>query len=76
MRFGFAIRFWGILLSIFALMALRLGMSSQHSAATAAYLGEVAFAPAASAAVSPPLFVGPPNSASTPKPLRGRLPPR
>ena len=60
MRFGFAIRFWGILLSIFALMALRLGMSSQHSAATAAYLGEVAFAPAASAAVSPPLFVGPP----------------
>ena len=41
-------------------MALRLGMSSQPSAATAAHPGEVALAPAASAAVSPPLFVGPP----------------
>ena len=70
MRFGFAIRFWGILLSIFALMALRLGMSSQHSAATAAYLGEVAFAPAASAAVSPPLFVGPPIPSPSEDPTR------
>ena len=41
-------------------MALRLGMSSQPSAATAAHPREVALAPAASAAVSPPLFVGPP----------------
>ena len=64
MRFGFAIWFWGILLSSLALMALRLGMSSQHSAATAAHSGEetpfVAFAPAASAAVWEPPFVGPP----------------
>ena len=60
MRFGFAIWFWGILLSGLALMALRLGMSSQHSAATAAHFGEVAFAPAASAAVWEPPFVGPP----------------
>ena len=64
MRFGFAIWFWGILLGCFALMALRLGMSSQYSAATAARLGEetpfVVFAPAASAAVWEPPFVGPP----------------
>ena len=59
MRFGFAIWFWGILLGCFALMALRLGMSAQHSAATAAHLGEVAFAPAASATVWEPPFVGP-----------------
>lgn len=59
MRFGFAIWFWGILLGCFALMALRLGMSAQHSAATADYLGEVAFAPAASAALWEPPFVGP-----------------
>ena len=59
MRFGFAIWFWGILLGCFALMALRLGMSAQHSAATAAHLGEVAFAPAASAVVWEPPFVGP-----------------
>ncbi|MYA23350.1 MAG: peptidoglycan DD-metalloendopeptidase family protein, partial [Gemmatimonadetes bacterium] len=44
----------------FALMALRLGMSSQHTAATAAHLEEVAFVPAAVAAVWEPLFVGPP----------------
>ena len=59
MRFGFAIWFWGILLGCFALMALRLGMSDQHSAATAAPLEEVAFAPAASATVWEPPFVGP-----------------
>ena len=64
MRFGFAIWFWGILLSSLALMALRLGMSSQHSAVAAAHPGEerpfVVFAPAASAAVWEPPFVGPP----------------
>ena len=60
MRFGFAIWFWGILLGCFALMALRLGMSSQHSATTAAHFEEVAFTPAASAAVWEPPFVGPP----------------
>ena len=57
MRFGFAIWFWGIFLSSLALMALRLGMSSQHSTAAAAQLEEVAFAPAA---VREPPFVGPP----------------
>ncbi len=60
MRFGFPIRFWGILLGSFALMALRLGMSAQHTAATAAHLEEVAFVPAAVAAVWEPPFVGPP----------------
>ena len=40
-------------------MALRLGMSSQHSAATAAHFEEAAFAPAASAAVWESPFVGP-----------------
>ena len=60
MRFGFAIWFWGILLGCFALMALRLGMSSQHSAGAVAHPREVALTPVASAAVSPPLFVGPP----------------
>ena len=55
MRFGFAIWFWGVLLGCFALMALRLGMSSQHSA-----VGEVAFAPAAEAVVWELPFVGPP----------------
>ena len=59
MRLGFAIWFWGILLGCFALMALRLGMSSQPSAATADYLGEVALAPAASATVWESPFVGP-----------------
>ncbi len=59
MRFGFAIWFWGILLSTLAFMALRLGMSSQHSAAAVAQLGEVALAPAASAAVVESPFVGP-----------------
>ena len=59
MRFGFAIWFWGILLGCFALMALRLEMSAQHSAATADYLGEVALAPVASATVWEPPFVGP-----------------
>ena len=59
MRFGFAIWFWGILLGCFALGALRLGMSSQHSAATAAHFEEVAFAPTAAAAVQKPPFVGP-----------------
>ena len=60
MRFGFAIWFWGILLGCFALMALRLGMSSQHSAGAVAHLGEVAFTPAAEAAVWELPFVGPP----------------
>ena len=59
MRFGFAIWFWGVLLGCFALMALRLGMSSQHSAGAAAHLGEVAFTPAAEAAVRELPFVGP-----------------
>lgn len=55
MRFRFAIRFWGILvgLGFLALGALRLGMASQHSAATTAH------APAASPAVEEPSFVGP-----------------
>lgn len=59
LRFGFAIWLSGILLGVLALVALRLGMASQHSAAPAAPLGEVAFAPAASAAVREPPFVGP-----------------
>ena len=52
MRFGFAIRFWGILLGFLALAlgALCLGMASQHSAATTAH---------APAAVGEPPFVGP-----------------
>ena len=58
MRFGFAIWFWGVLLGCFALIALRLGMSSQHSAA-AAQLGGVALTPAAEAAVGELPFVGP-----------------
>lgn len=55
MRFRFAIRFWGILvgLGFLALGALRLGMASQHSAATTAH------APTASTAVEEPSFVGP-----------------
>ena len=60
MRFGFAIWFWGVLLGCFALMALRLGMSSQHSAVATVQLGEVALTPAAEAAVWEPSFVGPP----------------
>lgn len=60
MRFGFAIWFWGVLLGCLALMALRLGMSSQPSAATATHLGEVAFTPTAAAAVWELPFVGPP----------------
>ena len=59
LRFGFAIWLSGILLGVLALVALRLGMAAQHSAAPAAPLGEVAFAPAASAAVREPPFVGP-----------------
>ncbi len=59
LRFGFAIWLSGILLGVLALVALRLGTASQHSAAPAAPLGEVAFAPAASAAVREPPFVGP-----------------
>ena len=59
MRFGFAIWFWGVLLGCFALMALRLGMSSQHSAVAAVQLGEVAFTPTAEAAVWELPFVGP-----------------
>ena len=55
MKFGFSFWFWGVLLGCFALMALRLGMSSQHSA-----VGEVAFAPAAEAVVWELPFVGPP----------------
>lgn len=52
MRFGFAIRFWGILLGFLALAlgALCLGMASQHSSATTAH---------APAAVGEPPFVGP-----------------
>ena len=69
MRFGFALSFWGVLLSSLALMALRLGMSSQHSMA-AAQLQEVAFAPAASAAVRKPPFVGPPISPPPDDPTR------
>ena len=60
MRFGFAIWFWGILLGCFALGALRLGMSSQHSTTATAQLGGVALTPAAEAAVSELPFVGPP----------------
>ena len=60
MRFGFAIWFWGILLGCFALMALRLGMSSQYSTTAAAQFGEVALTPAAEAALWEPSFVGPP----------------
>ena len=41
-------------------MALRLGMSSQHSTTAAAQLGGVALTPAAEAAVSELPFVGPP----------------
>lgn len=59
LRFGFAFWLSGILLGVLALVALRLGTASQHSAAPAAPLGEVAFAPAASAAVQKPPFVGP-----------------
>ena len=62
MRFGFSFWFWSVLLGCFALIALRLGMSSQHSAA-ALFAEEtpfVVFAPAASAAVWEPPFVGPP----------------
>ena len=57
MRFGFAIWFWGVLLSTLALMALRLGISSQHSAGPS--LGEAVLAPAAEAAVRELPFVGP-----------------
>ncbi|MYK40288.1 MAG: M23 family metallopeptidase [Gemmatimonadetes bacterium] len=60
MRFGFSIRVWGILLGCLALMALRLGMSSQHSTTAAAQLGRVALTPAAEAAVWELPFVGPP----------------
>ena len=60
MRFGFAIWFWGILLGCFALMALRLGMSSQYSTTAAAQSGGVALTPAAEAAVWELPFVGPP----------------
>ncbi len=60
MRFGFPIKFWGILWSSFALMALRLGMSAQHSTTTAVHFEEVAFVPAAAATVWGPPFVGPP----------------
>ena len=60
MRFGFAIWFWGILLGCFALMALRLGMSSQYSTTAAAQFGGVALTPAAEAAVWELPFVGPP----------------
>ena len=44
MRFRFAIRFWGILLGVLALalLALRLGIAAQPSAAPAAPPGEVA----------------------------------
>ena len=59
MRFGFAIWFWGVLLGCFALMALRLGMSSQHSAVATVQLGEVALTPAAEAAVWELPFTGP-----------------
>ena len=61
MRFGFAIWFWGILLGSLALMALRLGMSSQYSTTAAAHLGEeTPFVAFASATVWEPPFVGPP----------------
>ena len=60
MRFGLAIWFWGVLLGCFALGALRLGMSSQHSAVAAAHLGEVALIPAAAPAAWELPFVGPP----------------
>ena len=40
-------------------MALRLGMSSQHSAVATVQLGEVALTPAAEAALWEPSFVGP-----------------
>ncbi len=58
MRFGFSIRFWGILLGIFALMALRLGTSSHHSAVAAARLDEGAF-------VGPPIPAPPADPTQT-----------
>ena len=60
MRFGFSIWSWGVLLGCLVLMALRLGMSSQHSAVATVHLGEVALTPAAEAALWEPPFVGPP----------------
>ena len=60
MRFGFSIWSWGVLLGCLVLMALRLGMSSQHSAVATVHLGEVALTPAAEAALWEPSFVGPP----------------
>ncbi|MCY3667977.1 MAG: M23 family metallopeptidase [Gemmatimonadetes bacterium] len=59
MRFRFAIWFWSVLLGCLALMALRLGMSSQHSTTAAAQLRGVALTPAAEAAVWELPFVGP-----------------
>lgn len=70
MRFGFAIWFWGVLLGCFALMALRLGMSSQYSAGAVADLGEAAFTPTAAAALWEPPFVGPPPPTDDPTPTR------
>ena len=70
MRFGFVLWFWGVLLGCFALMALRLGMSSQHSTTAAAQFGGVDLTLAAEAAVWELPFVGAPIPLPPEDPMR------